>query len=103
MVDISLVYVRGCPVELTRWDQAEMDNILKRVFFNESTWPSIKISLKFVSKGPISNIPALVQIMAWRRSSDKPLSEPMMVCFWPIYKSLGLNELTNEKKLSFLA
>ena len=27
----------------------------------------------------INNIPALVQIMAWRRPGDKPLSEPMMV------------------------
>ena len=27
----------------------------------------------FVSKGPISNIPALVQIMAWRRPGDKPM------------------------------
>ena len=26
-----------------------------------------------------NNIPALVQIMAWRRPGDKPLSEPMMV------------------------
>ena len=40
---------------------------------------SIKISLKFVPKGPINNIPALVQIMAWRRPGDKPLSEPMVV------------------------
>ena len=39
----------------------------------------LKISLKFVPKGPINNIPALVPIMAWRRSGDKPLSEPMMV------------------------
>ena len=39
----------------------------------------IKISLKFVAKGPINNIPALVQIMAWRRPGDKPLSEPMLV------------------------
>ena len=39
----------------------------------------IKIVLKFVPKGPISNVPALVHIMAWRRSGDKPLSEPMMV------------------------
>ena len=36
-------------------------------------------SLKFVPKGPINNIPALVQIMAWRRSGEKPLFEPMMV------------------------
>ena len=26
-------------------------------------------------KGPINNIPALVQIMAWPRPGDKPLSE----------------------------
>ena len=36
-------------------------------------------TLKFVPKGPINNIPALVQIMAWRRPGDKPLSEPMIV------------------------
>ena len=36
-------------------------------------------SLKFVPKGPINNIPALVQKMAWRRPGNKPLSEPMMV------------------------
>ena len=41
---------------------------------------SITISLKFAPKGPINNIPALVQIMAWRRPGDKPLSESMMVC-----------------------
>ena len=35
-----------------------------------------KISLKFVPKGPINNNPALVQVMAWRRPGDKPLSEP---------------------------
>ena len=50
----------------------------KRIFFNENVWISIKISLTFVPKGPIHNIPALVQIMAWRRPGDKPLSEPMM-------------------------
>ena len=55
------------------------DDIFKHIFFNENVWISIKISLKFVPKGPINNIPALVQIMAWRRPGDKPLSEPMMV------------------------
>ena len=35
--------------------------------------------LNFVPTGSINNIPALVQIMAWRRTGDKPLSEPMMV------------------------
>ena len=55
------------------------DDIFKHTFFNENVWISIKISLKFVPKGPINNIPALAQIMAWRCSGDKPLSEPMMV------------------------
>ena len=55
------------------------DDILKYTFFNENVWIPIKISLKFVSKGRINNIPALVQIMAWRRPGDTPLSEPMLV------------------------
>ena len=46
-------------------------------FFNENI--PIEISLKFVPRGPINNIPALVQIIAWRRPGDKSLSEPMMV------------------------
>ena len=55
------------------------DDIFKCIFLNENVWILIKISLMFVPMGPINNIPALVQIMAWRRSGDKPLSEPMMV------------------------
>ena len=55
------------------------DNDLKRIFLNENAWISIAISLKFVPRGPINNFPALVQIMAWRRPGDKPLSGPMMV------------------------
>ena len=38
----------------------------------------MKISLKSAAQGPINNIPALVQIMAWRQSGDKPLTQPMM-------------------------
>ena len=55
------------------------DDTFKRIFMNENVRISINISLKFVPKSLINNIPALVQIMAWRRSGDKPLSEPMMV------------------------
>ena len=55
------------------------DDIFKCIFLNENVLISIKISLKFVPNGPINKIPALVQIMAWRRPGDKPLSEPMMV------------------------
>ena len=55
------------------------DDTFKRIFLNKNVRISIKISLKFLPKGPINNNPALVQIMAWRRSGDKPLSELMMV------------------------
>ena len=37
---------------------------------------TLKISLMFVR---INNVPALVQIMAWHQSGNKPLSRPMMV------------------------
>ena len=55
------------------------NDTFKRIYLNENFTISIKISLKFVPKGPITKNPALVQIMAWRRSGDKPLSETMMV------------------------
>ena len=58
---------------LTNWGLDKMAVIF------QTTLISITISLKFVPKGPINNIPALVQIMAWRRPGDKPLSEPVMV------------------------
>ena len=60
-------------------DRRFADDTFKRIFPNENVRISIKISLKFVPKGPINIIPSLVQIMTWRRSGDKPLSEPMMV------------------------
>ena len=55
------------------------DDTFKCIFLNENAWILLKISLKFVPKVQINNIRALVLIMAWRRSGDKPLSEPMMV------------------------
>ena len=55
------------------------DDTFKRISLNENVWILIEISLKFVLEGPINNIPALVQIMDWRRPGDRPLSEPMMV------------------------
>ena len=51
------------------------DDIFKCIFLNENVYT--EISLKFVPKGPDNNITALVQIMAWRRTDDEPLFEPM--------------------------
>ena len=69
---------------LTHWGRDAMAaishaDIFKYVLLNENIRISIKIPLKIVPEGPINNIPALVQIMAWRRPGDKPLFEPMMV------------------------
>ena len=68
------------------------DDILKGIFLNENAWMSIRISLKSVHMGPINNIPSLVQIMAWCRPGDKPLSERWLD-YRRIYASVGLNEL----------
>ena len=68
---------------LTHWGRQNRrhfpDDSFKWIFLNENVWNSIEVSLKFVPKGPINNIPALVQVMAWRRPGDKQLSEPMIV------------------------
>ena len=55
------------------------DDIFQYIFLNEKAWILIKISLNFVPKGRINNIPALFQIMVWHRPGDRPLSEPVMV------------------------
>ena len=57
------------------------DDIFKCIFVNDNVWISIKISLKFAPKARINNIPAMVQIMAWRRPGGKPLSETIVVSF----------------------
>ena len=54
------------------------DDILKCIFLNEKFCILVRNSLKFVPKGPIDNKWALVQIMAWRRTGDKPIPGPMM-------------------------
>ena len=76
-------------LRLTQNDCHFQDNIFKCIFLNKM----IDILLKFVTKGPINNILALAQIMAWHWPDDKLLSEPMMPVYWRIYTSLGLNKL----------
>ena len=64
------------------------------IFLNENIWIPIKISLKFIPKGAINNIPALVQMMASCRPGDKPLSEPMLVSLPMHICIIRLNELS---------
>ena len=80
------------------------DDVLKLIFLNENIWIPIKISLKFVPKGSINNIPALVQIMAWLgavRATSHYLSQWWLI-YGGIYASLVLNgniyEITNDQE-----
>ena len=61
------------------------DNILKYIFVNEIFHILIPISLKFVHKFPIDNKLVLFQVMAWRRTGDEPVSEPMPTRFTDVY------------------
>ena len=65
----------------THWGRNKIAAISQRhfqIFFPE--WKMYRFRQKFhVPNGPINNIPSLFQIMVWRRTGNKPLSEPMMV------------------------
>ena len=66
------------------YDMKITDDIFKSIF-NEGVWISITISLKFVPKGPIDYKSALVQVMAWHRTGEKPLPESMLTQFTDAY------------------
>ena len=66
------------------------DDISKFIFLDANAWNSLKISLILFPKFQINNIPSLVQMMAWRRPGDQPLSEPMMVSL--LTASMRFNE-----------
>ena len=85
-IRLHLWYILRCLIRLICWistwrsrqdGRRFPDDILKCIF-KEKVWISIKMSLKFVPKVQIDNIPALIQIMAWCWLGDKPLSGPMM-------------------------
>ena len=64
------------------------DDIFRCISVNEKFCIlGVKISLKFVPRGPIDNnqAQALAQIMAWCRIGDKPLPEPMLTWFTDAY------------------
>ena len=60
--------------------------IFKCSFTNETFDIFIPITLKSVHKGVTDNKSALFQVMARRRTRDKPLPEPMMTQFTHAYK-----------------
>ena len=77
------VYSTHLPLDKTAAIWA--DDIFKSNFLNDNDQNPIQFSLKLVSKSPIDNEPALVQMMACRRIGDKPLPEPMSIQFTDAY------------------
>ena len=61
------------------------DDIFKRIFLNENIIISIEIPVKFVPRVSNDDKSALVQLMAWRRNGDTPLSELMLTRFTDAY------------------
>ena len=68
------------------------DDIFKCIFMNEKFCILIRISLKFVPKGPIKNIPVLVHIMSPDRRQAIIWTNAGLV-HWRIYAALGGDEL----------
>ena len=62
-----------------------ISQIFRCILVNEKFYIFNQISLTFVPKGQVDNTLALVQIMAWRRTGNKPLSEPIMTRFDDAY------------------
>ena len=62
--------------------QHQADDIFQMHFLPKKFNILIRISLKFIRKGPVDNTSILVQIMAWRRAGHNPLSDPMMTKFF---------------------
>ena len=69
------------------------DDTFKCIFMNENVRISINISLKFVPKGLINNIPPLVQIMACTDQATSHYLNQWRLVYRRTYASLGLNEL----------
>ena len=71
-------------VQLTHWGRAKMAAVSQTTLSNAFSWMKmLEFRLKFhwslFLRVVFNNNSLLVQIMAWRRSGDKLLSEPMMV------------------------
>ena len=70
------------------------DDTFKCMFLMKILISIKKISLKYIPKGPIKNIPVLVQLGVDQAKSHYP-NQRWYIVYWRIYALLGLNELTS--------
>ena len=78
------------------------DDIFNCIFFNENVWNPIEISLKFVPKGQINNIPSLDSYNGLTPSRRQAIiwtndGLPTHICVtrphWVIYQTIGFGSL----------
>ena len=92
---VFLISVNSSPLDKMAAILQMTFSLFRCILVNEKFCILIQISLKFVPKGPIDNKSALVQVMAWRRPGNIPLSEPINAnpVHWHIYAALGGDEI----------
>ena len=81
LIHLHSIYISNMKIEFHLW----YENYRRHFQINESVWIPIPISLKFVPKGPIDYNSALVQVVAWHRTGEKPLPESMLTQFTDAY------------------
>ena len=75
---------------LTHWGRDKMaailpDDIFKYILLNWNRYMVVEMSPRFVPKGSVNNIPALVQIMVWRRSGGIAYFRRWCVAVWVVF------------------
>ena len=80
-------WYKQCFNSSPRWTKiaAILTDMYTCISLSENNIVPIQMSLKYVRKSPINNKAALVHVMTWRRTGDKPLPGPMMTQFIDAY------------------
>ena len=80
LIHLYSIYISSMNIEFHLW----YENYRRHFQIYKSVWISITtctISLKFIPKGPIDYKSALVQVVAWHQTNEKPLPESMLTQF----------------------
>ena len=77
--------ISGFNSSLPEQNGCHFADVIFKCIYKDDNWILIQIPLQFVPNNPIDNKRALVQIMAWRRTGDKPVFETMLTQFIDAY------------------
>ena len=86
LIHLYSIYISSMNIEFHLWYENYRRHF--QIYLQWSVWISITtctISLKFIPKGPIDYKSALVQVVAWHRTGEKPLPESMLTQFTDAY------------------